>query len=325
LMLSHARGGESPASQESVNAAERGAALRKLGLYLVLVMIYTFGVNGVLRADLFLLKSLLAGSEGAALDSDMVAGVYAAMLNLARLPYQAVIAVTFVVFPMISRATFESDMEATRGYIRGTLRYSFLLLSLLGVLIAGNSEELVLALYGERFVEGAAPLMLLSLATIGFALFFITTTMITGAGKPVVSVALALVMMAVTAGLNYGLIQGALGSGEAGLLMNAAATATAGAMVSGCVAAVGYLVWRFKAGLPLLTLARGGVGAALVFAALLVTPTPEDAGRVMTLALVVGKGAVGAALFTGWLALTREFGPEDMDRLGRIMKRKSRA
>jgi len=70
---------------------------------------------------------------------------------------------------------------------------------------------------------------------------------------------------------------------------------------------------------------RGGLGAVLVFAALVLTPTPEGLGRVALLGLIVGKGAVGAALFVGWLALLREFGPEDMNRLKRIVKRKSRA
>ncbi len=316
------RSGESSSLKTLVGGDDLGADLRKLLVYLVLVMLYTFCVNGVLRADLFLLKSLV-GQEGSVELANRISGVYTAMLNISRLPYQAVIAVTFVIFPMISKATFEEDQGATRAYIRGAMRYSFILLGLLSALLAGNASDVVLALFGEKYSAGGLPLMVLSVATVGFSLFFIATTMITGAGRPWVSVVLAAVVLAVTAGLNYVLIDGALAGGaidEQTLAMRAS-MATAAAMVLGFVLSVAYLVWRYQAGLPLGTFARVMFAGAVVVGLTLVTPGPADAGRLVLLALVCGKGLLGTGLFVGALWASGEFGQEDRDKLRRVLRR----
>ena len=99
-----------------------------------------------MRADLFVLKSVAAsvpdsliGSEHLfKIMSDKFAGFYGAVLNLARIPYQGVIAVTFVIFPLISESTFAADMETTRGYIRSTFRYCILLIASVAILLAFN-------------------------------------------------------------------------------------------------------------------------------------------------------------------------------------------
>ncbi len=301
---------------------------RKLLTYLVLVMLYTFCVNGVLRVDLFLIKALVGASEAGGVEvSNRVAGVYTAMLNVSRLPYQAVIAVTFVIFPMISQATFEQDTAATRAYIRGALRYSLILLGLLSAVLAGNAEAVVLALYGDRYLSGVFPLMVLSLATVGFALFYIATTMLTGAGRPLASVGISALVLALTAGLNYGLLEAALSSGavdEAGLV-SAASVATASAMIFGFGLSMGYLVWRFKAGMPLGTLWRVSLagGAVLGFSAL--APVDAGWGKVALLGVVAGKALLGALIFGGVLWGCREFGAEDRDRLQRVLRRKKKA
>ena len=58
--------------------------------------------------------------------ADVQVGYYAAVQNLARLSYQAIIAATFVVFPLVSRSTFTDDRETTKRYIAVTSRYSLM-------------------------------------------------------------------------------------------------------------------------------------------------------------------------------------------------------
>ena len=53
--------------------------------------------------------------------ADVQIGYYAAVQNLARLSYQAIIAATFVVFPLVSRSTFTEDKETTRRYVEVTI------------------------------------------------------------------------------------------------------------------------------------------------------------------------------------------------------------
>ena len=46
------------------------------------------------------------------------------------------IAVTFVVFPLVSRSTFTDDRETTKRYIQVTLRYSLIFATAIGVVMA---------------------------------------------------------------------------------------------------------------------------------------------------------------------------------------------
>ena len=54
--------------------------------------------------------------------ADVQVGYYAAVQNLARLSYQAIIAATFVVFPLVSRSTFTDDKRDHEALHRGDVR-----------------------------------------------------------------------------------------------------------------------------------------------------------------------------------------------------------
>src|SRR5213078_4377280 len=77
---------------------------------------------------------------GYAADPSVLADVqnayYAAVQNLARLSYQAIIAATFVVFPLVSRSTFTDDRETTRRYLQVTSRYSLMFAGMIAVVMA---------------------------------------------------------------------------------------------------------------------------------------------------------------------------------------------
>lgn len=283
--------------------------LKRLLGYLVLIMLFTFALNGLMRADLFLLKSITAEVPERLASADTVfklisnkfAGFYGAVLNIARIPYQGVIAVTFVIFPLISEATFRDDLARTRDYIRDTMRYCLLLIVSVGGLLALHSDAIIGGLYAVEYQAAAPALAILSVSIVFFALLYVATTMIIGSGHPVVAVVIMALAMAVSAGLNwwvlneihaqtlaalsYSPLDGRLGDASnmvahavdaasrrshfaAELLafgpdyMRAAAGATAAAMGFGLACAVGWLWWRFDAPPPLATLLRLGVGLA---------------------------------------------------------------
>src|SRR5262249_4359789 len=89
------------------------------------LVLYLIVMNPVMSVDTFLLKRLVtewlvahgSGADAASLADRQVA-YYRVVQNLARLPYQLMIAVTFVIFPLVSRSTFEKDAEKTRSYVR---------------------------------------------------------------------------------------------------------------------------------------------------------------------------------------------------------------
>ncbi len=298
---------------------------RRLIGYILLVMVYTFCIFGVLRADLFLLKSMIGAWSGlheTTLVADRVAGVYGAMQYVSRLPFQAVIAVTFVIFPMISKATFEQDTEATRVYIRGAMRYSLLMLGLLSALLAGNAQELIGVLFGKDYANGALALKILSVATVGYALFYIATTMITGAGRPLASALIALVTLVLTSVLNAGFVWGSLEAnrGEESLFL-AGSCATAAAMTLGFLVGLAYLHRSFGAGISLKTVGRVLVACGALLGVTWIAAVPEDWGKLMLLAAIIVKGLLGTGVFMVVLAGLGEFGPEDKQRLRHVLGR----
>lgn len=296
--------------------------LKRLAGYLALIMLYNFALNGLMRADLFMLKSVAAdmpahfiGAEDLFKTmSDKFAGFYGAVLNLARIPYQGVIAVTFVIFPLISASTFADDLNTTRGYIRSTFRYCILLIASVALLLALNSDALIGGLYSADYQAASTALAVLSVSIIFFALFYVAMTMIIGAGFPVVAVVITGLSLVVSAVANWifindvhaqvmaklqwtalpsapagdaqAVVSGAVAHAqnhltlagpyllEATTYMQAAAWATTIAMVSGCLMAVGWLWWRFSAPPPWATVARTLVATGVLWALSVALPMP---------------------------------------------------
>lgn len=179
--------------------------------YLVSVMLFNFALNGLMRVDLFVLKSVAADApanlEAASAIfstiSNKFSGFYGAVLNIARIPYQGVIAVTFVIFPLISESTFQEDLERTRSYIRDTLRYCLLLIAPLGFALAFNADSIIGALYSPEYQTAAVALAILAVAVVFFAMLYVATTIIVGSGHPMHAVAIMGGSLGLSALLNY--------------------------------------------------------------------------------------------------------------------------
>jgi len=334
-----------------ITGSDAPVPLRRVLLFMLPVMLYTLLQNGLLQADSLLLKALkyeplvehftapfgrlrmallsapLAAplpTDAAGLDAVVAAfaqhgtstltGVYGAAKNLATLPYQAIIAITFVVFPMISRATFEADRERTRAYIRQTFRYTLILLALAVVALVAASEEVIRVLFGADYLFGDPALALLLVAIVAFALFHVANAIVTSAGRPGV----AAVVSGATIALNLGLLWLFLrGSGLVASALVAAAAATLVSMFVGFALSGGWLWLRFRALAPPATVARVLLlGGAVAWGARLL-PLHGFVG-------LVAKAAVAAVAFGVGLLVTREFGAADLARLRRVFARGSR-
>lgn len=93
--------------------------MKRLAGFMSAVVAYGLLLNVALNYDLPLLHHFAGKSAGGAAAA-VVAGHYQALRTLALLPYQALVVVTFVIFPLVSRATFAEDREATRLYVTQT-------------------------------------------------------------------------------------------------------------------------------------------------------------------------------------------------------------
>jgi stage V sporulation protein B len=282
------------------------------------LFVYTLALNLIMRVDLFLLKryaAILSGEATAAAQAQ-VASTYAAYYgtaqSLAFIPYQAILAVAFVVFPLVSRSTFEKDLSGTQAYIRQTLRLSLIFVVGVAVVFIANPEAVLNVPYQAKYRIGGAALRILAGGMVCFSLFTIINTIQNGAGRTAPAILSGLVTLGAAALGNILLVPRASSLDAA---LTTAAYATSAAMLLGAVLA-GYLLHRsFKASISPLSLCRVAVAAAV---AVLVGHYLPERSKLWTL----GECLVVFAVFLVVLVLLRELGREDLARVKKILGRR---
>ncbi|HEU4726379.1 MAG TPA: polysaccharide biosynthesis C-terminal domain-containing protein, partial [Kofleriaceae bacterium] len=247
--------------------------------------------------------------------ADVQNGYYAAVQNLARLPYQAIIAATFVVFPLVSRSTFTENREATRRYVEVTTRYSLIFAMALAVVMAANPVDMLGLVYAPDYQRGGSALTALALGNVAFSIFAIAGTILNGAGKTAHAVATAAITLGVAAVANYIAIPIAAEHGD---VLQVAALVTSGAMLVGAIASGWVLHRQFGAFLPVASVVRVAIATA---AALAVGHALPLHGKLMTLVEAVVVGAT----FLVVLVITRELGRGDLEAIKAVRRSRGSA
>ncbi len=166
------------------------------------VLVYQLALNLVLQADLLVMKSVLSGRLApAALDE--LNGIYKAVQNFAFLPYQLLLSVTFVVFPVVSLTTQTGDKETTRRFVHRALRLSALALGAMLAVLTGLSRGVLLLAFKPEVGVGAAALRVLSVAQGAFALAVIAATLLLAAGRAAAATGLMVAMLLATLAGDY--------------------------------------------------------------------------------------------------------------------------
>jgi stage V sporulation protein B len=246
--------------------------------------------------------------------ADVQNGYYAAVQNLARLPYQAIIAATFVVFPLVSRSTFAEDRDTTRRYVEVTTRYSLMFAMVIAVVMAANPGEVLGLVYAPDYAQAGAPaLTALALGNVAFSVFAITGTILNGAGKTMSAVVTAAFTLALAAIGNYIAIPIAA---EHGAVLLVAALVTTGAMAVGAIASGWVLHRQLGAFLPVASVLRIALATACALAVGRALPLH---GKLMTLVEAV---VVGAA-FLAVLVVTRELGTRDLEAIRAVRRKRA--
>jgi stage V sporulation protein B len=246
--------------------------------------------------------------------ADVQTGYYAAVQNLARLPYQAIIAVTFVVFPLVSRSTFAEDRETTRRYIEVTLRYSLIFAMAIGVVMAANPHDVLGLIYAADYADtGASALTALALGNVAFSIFAITGTILNSAGKSMTAVITAAITLSIAAVANAIAIPIAAEHGNA---IEVAAIVTSLSMVIGALLSGGALVRALGAFLPIASVVRIAIATVAALAVGRVLPLH---GKLLTLVEAVIVGVT----FLAVLVITRELGTRDLAAIKAVRKKRS--
>jgi len=265
--------------------------------------------NLLLQADLTLLRrfasqaALARGLPAAA--ADPLVGAYRATQLFSFLPYQLLIAVTFILFPMLASAARDGDRQAVTRYVRTGVRLALMLAGLMVSVTAGLSDRLLYLVFGpEAAALGGGSLELLALGFGGFAIFGVLTTVLNSLKHERESMIVTGVAVTLVVALCFWRVRGAPFGPE--LLLYTAQATAAGLFVATLSAA--FFVYRAAGSVaPPLTLVRvlvavaiaTSVGRFLPYAGKIVTPV--YAGLVALaylLILLVSRELVGADLAT---------------------------
>jgi len=282
--------------------------------------LYQLCLNLMMQIDITLLKRTVAAilqADGAnftaaAETASRYVGFYRAAETFAFVPYQLILAVALVIFPMVSEALSLGDEAAAARYIRTALRFSLLFLLLLAAPMAGAARGVLRLVYPAAYAQGAGALAVLVLAMVFFALFVLGSTIMTGAGKPSLAAGVALVAVAVLVTSNISLVR-YVGVGEH-TLMAAALGTSAGTFVA--MIAIGYTVHaRFGAFIPATTVLRVLIAAVVAFC---VSRALLGSSALRTLLALAG----GAAAYASTLFILRELTRDDLAVVARLTQRK---
>lgn len=303
--------------------------------FIMPVWLYQGCLNGILLIDALVLKPTVAGlameggadAQQAASIASSYVGMYSAGQRFAFVPYQLLLSLTFIVFPMVSRAVSSGDNDAAQRTLATANRFALIVLMLLAVPISGAAEGVVGLVYTPDYYPGAASLRVLIFGAAMLALFVVNATALSGSGKPGLAAVIGgLGLVTVIVG-NVALLR-ATGLGEN--LAAAAPTLAAGAagtslgMGLAMVLSAVVVYQRFGTWLPWATVVRGAIATAVGFTVARLIQgggswhVPMIApGLWPTLGALVGSGI--AVLIT--LIGTRELGAADWQAVRQVARR----
>jgi stage V sporulation protein B len=293
--------------------------LRRWIGFMAPIWTYQICLNGILMIDLQVLKrtateiafaSTATGQAAVDLANQYV-GYYRAAQTFAFVPYQLIISMTFIVFPMISRATSIGNREAARSTIQHAMRLSLLLLLLVAAPTSGAADGVMRLAYPAEYLAGAPALSILVFGVVAFALFAVAATAISGAGKPSLAAMIAGVSLVAVVVANRVLVMRA-GLGEQ--MLEAAATGTAIGMAIALVLSAWAVYQTFGVFIPVVTWIRAALAAGAGYAT--AAAVPDDSPAMALIALALGFTSSVAVL-----VVTRELTKDDWHALRRIVRR----
>ena len=170
-------------------------------------------LNMLFQSDLQLLGLFAAeaavASGRAAAEADTLAGAYRNAQLFCFLPYQLLLSVTFVLFPLLATARRDGDEEAVGRYVRTGVRLALILAGAMVSVTAGLSDELLRLVFGADSAALGGPAMPIMAVGLGaFAIFGILATVLTSLKRERASAVLTTAALLLVVGLCFGLVRG---------------------------------------------------------------------------------------------------------------------
>jgi stage V sporulation protein B len=275
-------------------------------------------LNLLFQADLTLLRRFAADAATSAglspAAADPFVGAYRTTQLFSFLPYQLLIAVTFVLFPMLAGARRDPDRKQAGRYVENGLRIGLVLMGAMVCVTAGLPGPLLRLGFGAQAAAyGAQALTILALGFGAFAIFGLFTAILNGMGYERASLWITALAFALVVGACFGWVRGTALS-QALLVRTAIATAS-GIVVATSLA--GIVVYRVVGSLvPLRVVGRVGLALGVAIAVARLLPS----GHVL---FVVPEAALVVVSYFAVLITTRELGRADLALVLAVLKRRA--
>jgi stage V sporulation protein B len=277
-------------------------------------------LNLLLQADVNTLRyfaARAAESAGRSLtDADPLVGAYSAAQLFGFLPYQLMVGLGFILFPMLSKASKDGDLAAIGSYVRNGVRVSVLVTGAVVSVSASLPHALMRFVYPVEFADTGAPaLRALAIGLGAFAIFGAMATVLNGLKRQWHS-------LLITAGAFILVVACNAASLDAqpfgpDLLTRTALSSSAALWVTALVTAL-FVKRAAGAVVPILTVLRVPMAVAACIVTGMQMPTLGKLFTPLLALLVVG-------IYVGLLVLTRELGKADVEALKAIVLRRKRA
>ncbi|WP_272459549.1 lipopolysaccharide biosynthesis protein [Polyangium jinanense] len=272
-------------------------------------------LNLLLQTDLLLLSRFVGREAGrlglAATAADDLIGIYRGVQLFSFLPYQLLMSVSFVLFPMLAKARAEKSEPLVAEYTRAGVRIALLVTGAVSGTIAALAPHVLRFAYKSSAIweHGGPVLRVLALGMGSFAILGITSAALTGLGRERMSAtfnALAVCLVA----LGCVVVTPRLVFGPPMLFGTAISTSIA----LGLVAVVAAIALRREAGafVAPLSLVRVVVAAAVTVAMGMQLPWLGKPA-------VLIQGLVTGALYLSVLVVTGELGTKDLSLVRKVL------
>jgi stage V sporulation protein B len=277
-------------------------------------------LNLLLQADLQLVGYFSSSAAEAAklplTEADPLVGAYRATQLFCFLPYQLLISVTFILFPLLAKAHTDGDREAVAKYVRTGVRLALVLAGLMVSVTSGLSGPLLRLVFPGTGYDALATssMYVLTIGFGGFAIFGILTTVLNSLERERASMLLTGLAVLLVVGTSFVLVPGtAFGSS---ILLKTAISTSVGLFAATLGTAL--LVWK-TAGSVVSLVSLGRVVLATAAAIALARHLPVH-GKLTTLVFA----AVVATVYVALLLLTRELGKADLAAVRTVLARGKR-
>ncbi len=173
------------------------------------------------------------------LKENLQTGLYVSAQTLARFPIFVFGPISLTLFPSVAKSIANRDKELTAKYINRTLRYLFLFVIPITLLVSATSNNLVSLVYSETYRAAAPSLSILIFGIAFLTVNKVTQTVIIAGTRPYVSaiIGLLLVPLAILLNIKFIPMMGITGAAWATTLTN----------LVGCILSSTYLFWEHKA------------------------------------------------------------------------------